>query len=322
MRPTLRFRLDGTFTIVQITDVHWRDGGPKDQRSASLIREMLGIEQPDMVALTGDTFNGQDSTNAANAYRQVMAPFDEAGIPWAAVFGNHDDEGDLTRAELLDVLQESPNCLTEAGPHGIGGVGNFVVPIWNSEGRAQDTLLYFLDSGGYAPDPPGGYAWITKEQIAWLTSDLALRRRSTGTVLPAQLFFHIPLPEFDELWDQKMCIGVKYEEVACPRTNSGLFGSLVEAEGVQGCFVGHDHVNDFDGELDGIRLCYGRATGFNTYGHERMSRGARVIRLTAGEPGFATWIRVEGGAKIVNGPLHSPCGRVLSKGDPPDGFRV
>ncbi len=39
-----------------------------------------------------------------------------------------------------------------------------------------------------------------------------------------------------------------------------------------GTFVGHDHVNDFVGDLYGIRLCYGRATGFNTYGRQGFTR--------------------------------------------------
>ena len=46
-----------------------------------------------------------------------------------------------------------------------------------------------------------------------------------------------------------------------------------------GTFVGHDHVNDYQGDLHGIRLCYGRGSGFNTYGRAGFLHGARVIRL-------------------------------------------
>ncbi len=54
IRPALRFRPDGTSYIVQITDVHWREGGPEDQRSRALLEMVLDSERPDLVAITGD----------------------------------------------------------------------------------------------------------------------------------------------------------------------------------------------------------------------------------------------------------------------------
>jgi hypothetical protein len=62
---------------------------------------------------------------------------------------------------------------------------------------------------------------------------------------------------------------------------------------VMGTFAGHDHLNDYIGELHGIRLGYGRATGYNTYGKEGFPRGARVIQLFEGERRFDTWIRLD-----------------------------
>ena len=65
---------------------------------------------------------------------------------------------------------------------------------------------------------------------------------------------------------------------------------------VVGTFVGHDHINDYWGELFGIRLCYGRASGYNTYGKEGFNHGARVIRLTKGERQFESWLRLDDGS--------------------------
>lgn len=75
---------------------------------------------------------------------------------------------------------------------------------------------------------------------------------------------------------------------------------------VRGTFVGHDHINDYWGELHGIRLCYGRATGYNTYGKEGFPRGARIIQLTEGEADFQTWLRLDDGSVVVNQPEHLP----------------
>jgi hypothetical protein len=76
--------------------------------------------------------------------------------------------------------------------------------------------------------------------------------------------------------------------------------------GVMGTFAGHDHINDYWGELHGIKLCYGRATGYNTYGKEGFPRGVRIIRLWQGEYSFETWLRLEDGSVISQQPEHLP----------------
>ena len=90
-----------------------------------------------------------------------------------------------------------------------------------------------------------------------------------------------------------------------PALNSGFFAALVEAGDVMGAFCGHDHVNDYEGELFGVRLAYGRATGFAEYGREGFPRGARVIRLYEGRRRFDTWVRLEGG-RPGDPPEHRP----------------
>ena len=50
-------------------------------------------------------------------------------IPYAAIFGNHDDEGDLSRQEFMDVLTELPYSVSKGGLKDIDGVGNYVVAI-------------------------------------------------------------------------------------------------------------------------------------------------------------------------------------------------
>jgi predicted phosphodiesterase len=310
-RSPLRFREDGTFTIVQLTDVHWRNGDDADLRSRALIELALDSERPDLVALTGDILSGEESRDPAAAYRAVVAPIEDRVIPWAAVFGNHDDEGALSRAALLKVQREFPHCLTERGPKKIMGVGNYVLRLLAAESDRLAAALYFIDSGAYNALAIGHYAWIARDQIDWYAGTAALLRHEHATAgdetaLPALAFFHIPLPEYDEVWRTAVCRGHRHEPVCGPSANSGFFAALLEAGDVMGTFCGHDHVNDFEGELHGIRLCYGRATGFSPYGREGFPRGARVIRLTRGERAFETWVRLEDGSSLTDPPIHEP----------------
>jgi hypothetical protein len=313
----LRFRDDGTFTIVQFTDVHWHNGEPDDFRTRQVMETVLDLERPDLVVLTGDFVGGYDSRDPDQAMREVVVPMVSRGLPWAAVFGNHDDEGALSRLELLAVQQSQPGCLTVRGPESLTGVGNYVLRVAGRKG-ALGAVLYCLDSNSYAPEGLGTYAWIARDQIAWyLETSKALQaeyaQRSRPERLPALAFFHIPLIEYDDVWDLQECRGHRLETACPPSLNSGFFAALVESGDVMGTFAGHDHVNDYEGELMGIRLCYGRGTGVSCYGADGFLRGGRVIRLREGEHSFETWVRLSDGSAPAP-PLHQPTGRTHEEG--------
>jgi len=144
-----------------------------------------------------------------------------------------------------------------------------VLRLRAARSRRLAAALYFLDSGGYDALGIGHYDWIAHDQIAWYRRVSALLGRCG------------------------------------PALNSGFFAALVEAGDVMGAFCGHDHVNDYEGELHGVRLAYGRVTGFAEYGREGFPRGARVIRLYEGRRRFDTWMRLEGGRRW-DPPVHQP----------------
>ena len=313
MKNILKFRSDRRFKIVQFTDIHWHNGEPPDQQSAALMTQIAAAESPDLIVLTGDILSGGGCEDAADSLREVVKIVEGCGIPWAAVFGNHDDEGSADRHELMAVMRESELCLSEPGPEEIPGVGNYVLPIQNSEEAVCAAVLYFIDSGSYAPTDIGGYDWIRREQIVWYLRASAKFTAEAGHPLPALAFFHIPIPEYDEVWDFHTCYGVKYENVCAPQVNTGFFAALHEAGDVMGTFVGHEHINDFWGDLHGIRLCYGRATGYNTYGREGFPRGARVIELQEGMRQFETWLHLADGTLIRSQPEHTPLQRTFTE---------
>lgn len=307
MTQPLRFRRDGTFTIVQFTDLHIKNGEPADGLTAALMADILDAERPDLVVLTGDVIDGGHAQDPAAAWQRAVSPVVERSLPWAAVFGNHDDEGALSREELMAVQLGMPHCLSSPGPEEVSGIGNYVLRVLSCESGEPAATLYFLDSNAYAETHIAGYGWIRRDQIAWfLETARSLRPDDGAQLLPALAFFHIPLPEFNQIWDLEVCYGHKFEPVCCPLLNSGFFAALHEAGDVMGAFVGHDHINDFEGTLHGIRLCFGRGTGFNTYGREGFNRGARVIRLREGRREFESWLRLEGGEVVHEQPPHQP----------------
>ncbi|BFH65352.1 metallophosphoesterase family protein [Paenibacillus azoreducens] len=313
MSRQLSFRQDGTFTIVQFTDLHWKNGEPEDYRTRSLMEMVLDEEKPDMVVFTGDViYTGPVSPgytecqNPEQAFRDAVGTVEQRGIPWAVVFGNHDTEQHITREELIQVVMTHKHTLAESGPKEITGEGNYTVELVDAEGKPAANL-YFLDSGSVSPlEHVPYYNWIRRDQIDWLVKESERLNPDNQAKLPALAFFHIPIPEYQVVWDTQTCYGHKHEPVCCAPVNSGLFTALLEMGDVVGTFCGHDHVNDYEGMLHGIRLCYGRASGFNTYGKEGFERGARVIHLKSGEAGFSTWLRLEDGSVVSKQPVHQP----------------
>ncbi|WP_168120854.1 metallophosphoesterase family protein [Paenibacillus sp. HB172176] len=307
MKNPLKFREDGTFTIVQFTDIHWKDGRESDRNSRLLMKQVLEQEQPNLVVFTGDVVGGYNCEDPIAAFHEAVKVVEERRIPWAVVFGNHDTEKIITRQQFMDAVTGCECSVTEQGPEEISGYGNYVLQIEDGVGHCAATL-YFLDSGSFSSLPHvKGYDWIRRDQVDWyVQQSREITASNGGTPIPALAFFHIPLPEYREVWEREVCYGNKFENVCCPPINTGLFAAMVEMGDVAGTFVGHDHTNDYWGSLHGIRLCYGRATGYNTYGQEGFPRGARVIRLTAGERQFESWLRLDDGSVIREQPEHRP----------------
>jgi 3',5'-cyclic AMP phosphodiesterase CpdA len=297
MKHELKFQNDGTFKIVQFTDVHMGDGTDEDLKTKELMDKILESEKPDLVVFTGDLCY---SENNEASLREAIKPVECSGVPWAAVFGNHDAEIGSGKEKLLRVQQESYRCLTVAGDKELSGLCNYYLTINGSLIDKPNWVLYLMDSGDYNPNERvEGYDFIKRNQIDWYTK-LSLKLKKQYGNIPGLAFFHIPLIEYNDVWDISTCYGEKNESCCCPRQNSGLFSAMLEMGNVKGVFVGHDHINDYYGDLYGIKLCYGRATGYNTYGKENFAHGARIIILRESQKSFETWVRLDDGKIIMN----------------------
>ncbi|KAH8103804.1 Metallo-dependent phosphatase [Cristinia sonorae] len=244
--PPLHFSHEGKYKILQIADLHYSVSAGvcrdtpltpcvgADNITNSLISHVLDIEKPDLIVFTGDQLNGQGTSWDA---KSVLAKFAQAvtdrGIPWAAVFGNHDDEDGDTRERQVRYMQGLPYSLVQTGPRDIHGVGNYVLKVWSADPSKTHLLtLYFLDSGAYAKSwldfasfgHSDEYDWIHQDQIDWFLEESAQispierpftpdaakdlgglwERQFADQITPttrrlakpnAMMFFHIPLEE-------------------------------------------------------------------------------------------------------------------------------
>ena len=296
----LRFNSNHKFKIVQFTDVHWIYDDPKSEEAAERMREVLDAERPDLVVYTGDVIFAKP---AAPALQRALEPAIERGIPFAVTWGNHDDEQDMTRAELSAYIKDMKGNLT-SHTEGISGKTNYTLSVKSSDGRRDAAVLYIFDSHSYSKiERVKGYDWIKHDQVAWyIEQSKAFTAKNGGSPLPALAFMHIPLPEMRDMTQNQniYMVGTRKEMVCAPEINTGLATAMLSAGDVMGLFVGHDHVNDYVVDWYGILMGYGRFTGGKTVYHDiPQGNGARVIELTEGSRDIHTWIRIKDG-KIIN----------------------
>lgn len=290
---TLKFGKNGDFKIVQFTDVHYKyDDQANSQIALDRMNEVLDAEHPDCVVFTGDAVVSNESFKGWDIVLDVCI---RRNIPYAVVFGNHDDEYDHTRQELYDYISKKKGNLM---PVRIGDVApDYVLTVKSSTDKNKDAaLLYCIDSHSYTQvKSVPGYDWIKFDQIAWYREQSkTFTENNGGTPLPALAFFHIAIPEYKDalMEDKNRMFGCKAEMVCCPTTNSGFFTSVKECGDVMGMFVDHDHNNDYAVAYKEVLLAYGRYTGGNTVYNDLASNGARVIVLREGERKFDTYIRI------------------------------
>jgi len=242
--PPLHFSHDGKFRILQVADLHYsvsrgecRDTNldpcvNSDNLTNTLLGRILDEEKPDMVVFSGDQLNGQGTSwDPKSVLAKFAVAVTDRNIPWAAVFGNHDQEDGDLKEEQVKMMQQLPYNLVQRGPKDIHGVGNYVLKVKSADASKTHLLtLYFVDSGDYSKGyldwfgffTPTEYDWIHEDQINWFLQESAaiepIKRpftpdsgRDLGNIWQRQdqvvpntrrlakpnalMFFHIPLQE-------------------------------------------------------------------------------------------------------------------------------
>jgi len=290
----LQFNSNKTFKIVQFTDTHFYVGGERSPEVLENIREVMKTEQPDLVILTGDIVSGSGRKWPTIESWEVLTDlFIEYQCPYAVAFGNHDDEAQTTREELLEYLSERPfSVMSDDGRDEVEGTGNYVLPVYNRDGLAEK-LIYCMDSRSYSlarDKGVEGYGWFDRSQVSWF-AETNLSWLEKNQKVQSLFFFHIPLPEYKYAFDHgEFRKGVRMEEECAPEINTGMFSEMVLQGNVLGTFVGHDHNNNYVAQLYKIALCYGYFSGGNSYGDLPLN-GARIVLLEENDPTFTTWLR-------------------------------
>lgn len=324
----LKLGEEGRFKIVQLADLHFsagksecRDEFPKhptceaDAKTTRFIERVLDIESPDLVVYTGDQIMGDRSLrDSETSLLKAVAPAIKRKIPWAMVWGNHDDEGSLNRWELSKYAESLPYSRFQIGPKDTKdnsfGVGNYFLQVMDPSSGNPSATFYFLDSHKYSTTGKmyPGYDWIKEAQWDYLRN---IYDEKIAPIIPkgdkkhiSMAFFHIPLPEYVNVDSEKQpgtrnpLVGNFKETVMAPKYNSNGKTTL-DHLGVTVTGCGHDHCNDYclldDSTIKKTWLCYGGGAGEGGYGgYGGTERRVRVYLIDSKNGDVHTWKRLNG----------------------------
>ncbi|KAK4272492.1 hypothetical protein QN277_021044 [Acacia crassicarpa] len=331
----LQMAAGAPFKITLFADLHFgeaeaTDWGPlQDVNSTRVMNQVLDHETPNFVVYLGDvmTANNIMIENATLYWEQAISPTRNRGIPWASVFGNHDDapfewplewfsspgippvrcpqpttsysaEEECSfkgtgRVELMKNEIKNNGSFSVNGPRELWpSVSNYALQVSSSDDdKSPVAFLYFLDSGG------GSYPEvISSDQAEWFRKKA--EDINPDSRVPEIIFWHIPSEAYKQVSPKstiaKPCVGsINKEKVAAQVTETGIMKLLGERTSAKAIFVGHNHGLDWCCPYNKLWLCYARHTGYGGYGD--WPRGARIVEISEKPFSLRSWIRMEDG---------------------------
>lgn len=274
---------DTAFSVLQITDVHILNDEKKDAKAFKTITAMVDTAKPDMIVVTGDITSEKENYTAFKTFCTFMEKFK---IPWAFTFGNHegldikyepnevlDPEKIADKQTLNDYLESLEYCIYERGDENVDGMGNYYYTVRDDSDNALMSLI-FMDSNSY-DSVNEGYDHFHDNQVNWYENTVKkIAKEENGDenkVVPSLAFFHVPMQEFMTAYDEakgtdNRLFGFRFfNENGTPAVDDQMFETMLEIGSTKGCFVGHDHMNNFSVNYKGIRLTYGLSCDHNIY---------------------------------------------------------
>ena len=268
----------------------------------SQIRDVITQTCPHLIILTGDLVYGEFD-DSGRVLRDFIGFMDSLGIPWAPVWGNHDQESAVGNIAMCAAYETAQNCLfrTETTDPA-DGTGNYAVKIYQGDWLIE--MVYLLDSHGCshaAEEPIRIPKSITENQCRMIEQKAKDAAREAGHTVPGIAAFHIPTADFFEAYaalgypnEVGTVIGVTVpahpgdfgvilEKASRPAERPERFAERLRESGVNGVFVGHHHNINASVFHNGIRWTMGLKTGTYDY-HINGALGGTLIEFANGVP--------------------------------------
>lgn len=258
------FTLNATndsYKIVQITDLHLaKIFGLSNNKTLDFVETIIDTEKPDLVAVTGDLTLGLFNRTMLRTFADFM---DKKEQLWVYILGNHDFQWGSGAYRYLSVLKDYKYCLFDVGYTNLG-FGNKFAIIKDKDNNPIHTLT-FLDTSSYK---------TTREQAEWYKWGINNLNNSFGE-LNNTLFMHIPMQVVREHIENVN------ERINPLKQEPYLYEYIKELNQTKIIASGHDHLNDYRVNIDGIEFVSCPSVTFGGYFRKDCARAVYIYNIYA-----------------------------------------
>lgn len=306
---------NGKLRIMQISDaqdMHW-----VRKTMLWMINNACDELKPDLIVFTGDNILGNHLRDyrfsskkkdmsmedefaiMQKALGHILEIPEKRGIPFAVIYGNHDDMNSFTGDEQAEIIR---SYSMNRGFENKGELcGTYRLPVYSSDGETQLMNLWMMNTSRHDKKEDKCYNDITEKQVEWFRNEsVAEKEKNGGKPYNSLVFMHIPLKELCDFTEEcspeeadvnfrdihikrrKGVFGHLHEPVTPVNDDNGFYEEVLKDGGVRGIVSGHDHLNDFVGEKDGIRFVATPCASFRCYGNPH--RGVRMFEIYESNP--------------------------------------
>lgn len=280
--------------VLNLTDMHYADFDYRYWAAFDVektMKRLVKTVKPDLITVTGDMVCTDATIGSIERFTRDM---DALGVPWAPVFGNHDDEGNCDLNYLADEMMKSRYCLMKKGDPAFG-CGNYVLNIAEKTPRGDRLAASLLMMDSHH----GGF---TENQTEYFEKTAGAVNALSGGRAELSVLCHIPTAEYEYLaarmtneekgeWEPGFGgVGEKHEPVCCGKDADGNpvdrgFFAAAKRVGLAHVICGHEHLNDYSAVWEGVRHTYTLKIGYGA-GYRREFNGGTVY--TIGKTGITS----------------------------------
>ena len=314
----LQFK-NGKFKILQVSDA--QDMHYVRRSMIKMLNTAYDKLKPDLVLFTGDNVLSNHLLDARIGNRQsgkgfndtflrmkksldyILSPLEKRNIPFAMIFGNHDDFCCMTKEEILGLYRSYHGFVGLTDTNGEAGTGTYNTLIYS--GDKPKFNLWLMDTSNHIKGTGHCHSEVKAEAVEWyISKSNELKAQNGGESIPSLMFQHIPMPETEDcveeckaktknafkaqdgkyyrLKPEKVLSGRLYEPTPGYTENNGQFEAIKNQKDVLAVVYGHHHKNIFDIEHEGVRIIQTPCASFRCYGNAH--RGVRLFEIDEKNP--------------------------------------
>ena len=306
---TIQKKKDKDFVILNLSDFQlsppeWSLEHKNGKIIDYTLKALYERVKPDLVTISGDLAWCGDK----EALELMASSLDRFGVPYAVVWGNHDQDGgtdNLPAAEEL--LWKHPLFTYETGPRELG-FGNYVILIKEDDKIVSSLIMmdshdhahYYNEKGEevFAWGKTPAWGKLYPEQIEWYKEQV--KELKAMGCYDSTIIMHIPCYAYrdafaaahnsengartiEESYDSQHwnegyedSFGLLMEGICSYPADEGVFDAILECDHTKNVIVGHDHKNCFSIKYKGVRLTFTVKTGAGCYWTPEMNGGTTL----------------------------------------------